>query len=156
MKKLLPIFCLCLPLFCMAQNPLIRGYDYDASGNRILRKILRIQQAPSAPTDSIKNDGMQPANLSPHTTEYFVEKIAQVEIKIYPNPTTEMITMGISNLENLITGNFKLYTLSGQLLQEHPVHTTTTTISLSGLPNGAYILKVHINDRTEDWKIIKN
>jgi hypothetical protein len=53
-------------------------------------------------------------------------------------------------------GIFKLYSLSGQLLQEQPLHSTTTTISMLGLAQGAYILKVHINGITEDWKIIKN
>jgi len=42
------------------------------------------------------------------------------------------------------------------LLQEQPVHSVTTTISLAGLSKGAYILKVHINDWTEDWKVIKH
>ena len=47
------------------------------------------------------------------------------------------------------------YSLTGQLLQEQPVHSNTTAVSLAGLPTGAYILKVHINNKTEDWKIIK-
>ena len=88
--------------------------------------------------------------------EYFVEKIAQVAIKIYPNPTTEKITLEISNMENLQIGAFKLFSINGQFLQEQPVHSATTIVSLSGLPKGAYILKVHINDVTEDWKVIKN
>ncbi|MCL2291299.1 MAG: T9SS type A sorting domain-containing protein [Bacteroidetes bacterium] len=77
-------------------------------------------------------------------------------IKIYPNPTTEKITLQISNMENLQTGIFKLFSLTGQLLQEQPVHSTTTVVSLAGLSKGSYILKVHINGVTEDWKIIKN
>ena len=99
--------------------------------------------------DGVTCDGEQPE-------PYFVEKVAQVEINIYPNPTTEKVTLEIGNMEKLQTGNFKLFSLTGQLLQEHPVHSSTTTVSLAGLPNGAYILKVHINNRTEDWKIIKN
>jgi hypothetical protein len=87
--------------------------------------------------------------------EYFIEKIAQVEMKIYPNPTTEKITLQISNMENLQTGTFKLFSMNGQLLQEQPVHSVATTVSLAGLSKGAYILKVHINHHTEDWKIIK-
>jgi hypothetical protein len=46
--------------------------------------------------------------------------------------------------------------MNGQLLQECPVHSVTTEVSLAGLASGAYILQVQINDRTEDWKIIKN
>jgi len=87
--------------------------------------------------------------------EYFVEKVAQVEIKIYPNPTTEKITLEISNMENLQTGVFKLFSITGQFLQEQSVHSATTIVSLAGLPKGAYILKVHINGIIEDWKVVK-
>jgi hypothetical protein len=82
----------------------------------------------------------------------------QVEIKIYPNPVTEKITFEISGL---VVGveNFRplqLFSLNGQLLQTQPIHSETTTISLAGLAKGSYILKVQINEHTENWKIIKN
>ena len=169
MKKILSIFCLCLPLFCMAQislENLVRQYEYDAAGNRVLRKVIDLslpQFAPPAPSDSMTNDELSMTNddsltadRSPQTADYFVERIAQTEIKIYPNPATERITLEIAGWETLQTGVFKLFTLNGQLLQEHPVHAAATEVSLSGLAKGTYILKVHINNQIEDWKIIKN
>ena len=154
-KHLIFLFCLFIPLFCMAQNPLERYYEYDASGNRTARKTIRLMESPPAPQDSLQVDEWTSDELQTTGNEFFVEKIAQVEIKIYPNPATEKITLEISNMENLQTGNFKLFSLSGQLLQEHPVYATATEISLAGLPNGAYLLKVLINGKTENWKIIK-
>jgi hypothetical protein len=163
MRKIILFLWFAIPVFCMAQKLEVR-YEYDASGNRVSRKTIVLEEpktAPSAPQDStlVANE------LEPFTTlmtqdlatepEYFVEKIAQVEIKIYPNPTTEKITLEISVWENLQTGTFKLFSLTGQLLQEQPVHSATTTVSLAGLPKGTYLLKVSINNRTEDWKIIK-
>jgi hypothetical protein len=163
MKKPIIIFLLAIPLLCMAQNPphsLTCRYDYDDAGNRILRKMLTIYNAPPAPPDSLQvtSDELQVTSDESQelrSEQFFVEKVAQVEIKIYPNPTTEKITLEISNLENLSEGVFKLYSLNGQLLQEQPVHSITTTVSLAGMPAGAYILKVQINDQIEDWKIIK-
>jgi hypothetical protein len=143
---------LAIPLFCLAQNSLARQYDYDAAGNRILRKTITLNLAPPAPPDSLRATGDE---LQVTGEQFFVETIAQIKIKIYPNPTTERITMEISNLENISAGVFKLYSLSGQLLQERPIHSITTTVSLAGMPTGAYILKVQINDQIEDWKIIK-
>jgi hypothetical protein len=183
MKKTITFLCLCLPLFCMTQsNPLARQYDYYAAGNRILRKVVNMslpQRAPPAPQDSTletrdNRDSRDPSpqtsyptpqtsdlipstsHSSPLASHFYVEKIAQTEIKIYPNPTTEKITLEIFGWETLQTGIFKLYNLSGQLLQEQPVHSVSTEVSLANLPKGAYILKVQINDRIEDWKIIKN
>jgi len=50
------------------------------------------------------------------TPDYFIETIAQVEMKIFPNPTTEKITLQISNMETLQKGILQLFTLNGQLL----------------------------------------
>jgi len=148
-QKLILLLWFAIPLFCMAQSSLTVEYDYDAAGNRILRKVIEMQPAPPAPTMAVAQE------FSEEEPEYFVEKIAQVEMKIYPNPTTEKITLEIAGWEDLQTGIFKLFSLNGQLLQEQPVHSTTTSISLAGLSKGTYILKVRINDRIENWKIIK-
>ena len=158
-KKITLFLLLAIPVLCMAQRTLPRMYEYDEAGNRILRAVVPIPaNSPPAPPDTIPPTYFSPqiTDNSSQTAEYFVEKIAQVEIKIYPNPTTEKVTMEIVNMQNLNTGVFRLYALSGQLLQELPVYSSTTEVSLAGFAKGAYILKVHINDHTEEWKIIKN
>jgi hypothetical protein len=185
MKKKVTLFpCLCLPLFGIAQT-LPREYEYDDAGNRTLRKVVNMKPPdlmpppPPAPQDTTINqetsdlteltsqeslealmsltslESSQPPALAP-PPEHFVETLAQVEIKIFPNPTTEKITLEISQWETLQQGVFKLFTLTGQLLQERHVHAAVTEISLTGLATGAYILKVQINERVEDWKVIKN
>jgi hypothetical protein len=173
-RKILTLFCVILPLFCLAQNTLPRQYDYDDAGNRILRKVIQMLYAPPAPQDSLQvtsdelqvtSDELQVTSDELQVTsdelqelkleQYFVETIAQTEIKIYPNPTTEKITLDIARWETLQMGIFKLYSMTGQLLQEHPIYSVTTEVSLAGLARGTYILKVQINEKTEDWKIIK-
>jgi len=163
MKKQITLFFLfVIPLFCMAQRILPREYFYDAAGNRILRKVVEVKSLELAPPpeDSLPPLTSPTPLTSLETTSeelsYFVETLAQTQIKIYPNPTTEKVTMEITGWETLQTGVFKLYSLTGQLLQEKPVHSLNTTISLAGLSKGAYILKVQINDLSEDWRIIKN
>jgi len=154
MKRTFILFLFALPFLCMAQLP--RVYEYDDAGNRIVRKTVTLNLAPPAPPDSTETTLVPQKSLQSLEPEYFVESIAQTEIKIYPNPTTEQVTLEISGWETLQNGNFKLFSLTGQLLQERPVHSFTTTISLATLPRGAYILKVSINNRIEDWKVIKN
>ena len=151
-KKITLFLVVAIPLFCMAQKPAHREYYYDESGNRVLRVVINIGNAPPSPEDSLQVTSYE---LQVTSDEYFVEKVAQVEMKIYPNPTTEIITLEISNFEKLQTGVFKLYNLNGQLLKECPVHSVSTEVSLAGLASGTYLLKVFMNDKTEDWKIIK-
>ena len=161
--KLILLLCFAVPLFCVAQRQLVREYSYDAAGNRVLRKTVYMTprdstlQTPSVPPDSTETEEFRVLGdeLPELETEYFVENIAQVEIKIYPNPATEKITLAISKWDNLHTGIFELFSLTGQLLQEQPVHSATTVISLAGYSKGTYILKVRINGIAEDWKIIK-
>jgi hypothetical protein len=164
MKKNIILLFLCIPLFCIAQG-LPREYEYDAAGNRTSRKVLNIDLAPPALQDSllVTRDGVTRDELRVTSYELqelqtelsYIENIAQVEIKVFPNPATEKVTLEIAGWETLQTVVFKLFTLTGQLLQEHPVHSVSTEVSLAGLASGAYILKVQINDRVEDWKIIK-
>jgi len=160
-RKITLLLWLCIPIFCLAQNnPLPRYYEYDAAGNRIVRKVINVQTAPPMPPDSLPvtryalqdEFGSSGSQLSP---EYYVEKLAQVEMKIYPNPATEKITLSISNMEKIQTGTLHLYTLTGQLIQTRLLSEAEVDISLVGLSKGTYILKVQVNDIIENWKIIK-
>ena len=164
-RKITLLLWLCIPLLCLAQNnPLPRYYEYDAAGNRTVRKVIELPKAPPAPPEDsleslpVTHYALQdelPSSGSQLSPEYYVEKLAQVEMKIYPNPATEKITLSISNMENLQTGILQLYSMNGQLLQTQPIHSATCEISLAGLVKGTYILKVQINEKTENWKIIK-
>jgi hypothetical protein len=166
MKRKITLFLwLSIPIFCVAQNPLPRYYEYDAAGNRIVRKVIEVSQAPPAPPEDSVASTSSATDLLQVTSDelqvtrdvYFVEKVAHVEMKIYPNPATEKITFEISCLvvggENLRP--LQLFSLNGQLLQTQPVTSPTTTISLAGLAKGTYILKVQVNEHTEYCKIIK-
>jgi len=87
-----------------------------------------------------------------------VNQTEKMPLKIYPNPTTETVTLDFSGvvagIENIRP--VELYSLNGQLLQIKPVQSETTTISLAGLAKSTYILKVRTGDSAEEWKIVKN
>ncbi|MDR0207196.1 MAG: T9SS type A sorting domain-containing protein [Bacteroidales bacterium] len=143
---------LCLPFLSLAQNPLTRVYEYDAAGNRVVRKLITLK-VPSTPAeDSVE---VTSDELLVTSYIYFVEKLAQLEMKINPNPSTEKITLSIINMNKLQSGLLQLYSMNGQLLQTQPIHSATSEISLVGFVTGSYILKVQINDTIENWKIIK-
>jgi len=157
-RKITLLLWLCIPLFCLAQNQLIREYEYDAAGNRTWRKVVRMTAPPedSLPVTHYALQDELPSFGSQLPPEYYVEKIAHVEMKIYPNPAMEKITLAISNMEKMQTGTLQLFTLNGQLLQTRLLSDAQVDISLVGLSKGTYILKVQINETTENWKIIKN
>jgi hypothetical protein len=156
-SKIIFLLCFVMTLLFMANGQLALRYDYDAAGNRVLRKTIYLEpQWLLTPSDStvtapLTSEDFPPltSNLSSLTADYLVEKIAQVEIKIYPNPATEKIILEFSGIvETHGRASLRLYTLSGQLLQEQPIHSATTEVSLAELAQGAYILKVQINGIT--------
>ena len=71
------------------------------------------------------------------------------KLSIYPNPTSEEITISVENFN----GGFeaKLYSFTGKLLET----TNKTAISLADYPTGIYLLKVSYGDRIEEVKVVK-
>ena len=70
-------------------------------------------------------------------------------ISLYPNPTSEEITISINNFNGNI--QTEIYNLIGNRLQI----SNETTISLLGYARGIYLLKVSYGDRAEEVKVIK-
>ena len=168
-QKITLLILFAVPLFCVAQSPLARQYTYDAAGNRTACAVINLTPPPTpVPPDSTGTNAVIAEEEELQVTsdelqepdgKYFVETIAQTEIKIYPNPTTEKITLEFSRggvVDTQCIAYLRLYSLLGQLLQEQTVHSAKTVISLAGMPAGVYLLKVRVNDSVEDWKIIKN
>ena len=79
--------CQLTPMHLKAQTPSI-SYSYDAAGNRIAR------------TTVILRKGFD-------TTET-TTKVAENEVKLFPNPTQGMLKMTISNLSKDSKGNIKV------------------------------------------------
>lgn len=75
--------------------------------------------------------------------------------KIYPNPTTDHITLIVENLENHSL-NYMLFDYRGKLIEQKEVKSNETIIRMNHLVSSVYFLKVsdgYTNLRT--FKIIK-
>ena len=141
-------------LFCVsinyAQNNLERVYDYDASGNRICSKILVVKnlQTTVDSTDIENQDQFE-------TAPYYTEQLGDIQLNIFPNPTTQMVTVQITNYVDFTEGTLKLYSLNGQFLRQYSITSSEIRIDLSDCAKGVYVLKLHINQQKDTWKIIK-
>ena len=71
-------------------------------------------------------------------------------ISLYPNPTSQVITISIENFNGNI--QTEVYDLIGNRLQI----SNETTISLQDYARGIYLLKVAYGDRVEEVKVIKD
>lgn len=77
-----------------------------------------------------------------------------LEWAVYPNPTTDVLTLKTESNTNL---SYQLYDLQGKTMANGTVRSNTTTIKMEGLQTAAYFLNVTDNNQTvKTFKIIKN
>lgn len=148
-KILLSVVMLVLVAHGMAQAPLPRTYDYDAAGNRVLRSTIELRQIAVNSADDEFAD-MQDSDTK---NLYFEEFVDQNRVKIYPNPTHGFVMLRFER--PVEKGYFQLTSLSGKLLIEGKIHSTTVEIDLSDFQSGVYMLTLFIYGVAETWKIIK-
>ena len=75
------------------------------------------------------------------------------DIKVYPNPTTDNITV---KLEQSVAGiSYELYGANGQLLQKESIGSDEQTIDMGDCAAGAYLLRVVGETATQSYRIIK-
>jgi len=73
---------------------------------------------------------------------------------LYPNPTTELVTLYVSDI-TVLNLRYELYDLGGRLLRSGNVTTLETTIPMGHLPAAVYILKVFNKEARQIFQIIK-
>jgi hypothetical protein len=84
------------------------------------------------------------------------DKLANREIKIFPNPTAGLINFETGKLNN--NAEIKIYTTAGVLVYETYVNSNTqdSKIDLSKQENGIYIIRIESDREIFVDKIIKN
>ena len=130
------------------QTELQRLYEYDDAGNRVVRKVFTLPPAKSAPASNQEQN--------PNDEDiYYTDNVGNIQVQVYPNPTSQYVTIQISNYAELQKGNVWLYNLSGQLLKHIQITGDQFILDLSSYPSGNYIVKLSMNEYHNEWKIIK-
>jgi outer membrane protein assembly factor BamB len=80
------------------------------------------------------------------------EKIESDDLTIYPNPAVSLIHLQAS--ENEIRASYAIIDLSGKVMRSGQLASESTTVDLSGLPSGNYIL-LFAGKKEGFYKIIK-
>jgi hypothetical protein len=81
------------------------------------------------------------------------ETTINLELSVYPNPTTDYLTLKVEKTKDL---SYQLYDLQGKVIASKTVNGTSTNISLEGQPTATYYLNVVKNNQTvKRFKVIK-
>ena len=160
MKTLLIITVLALfAITSNAQLPYVK-FTYDSAGNRTFRTIvLGIQTGRlSNPAASLHADTLSTAQQEQQLQPVKETLSTGQTVTIYPNPTRGLLAVEITNAgasTGSATASLQIVDVSGK---QHYIKNKIAgreEINLSGVPAGVYFLRVVIDGKMEEWKIIK-
>jgi len=81
-------------------------------------------------------------------------QVSGVEIKVYPNPTSDFVTVHFSKVVEKPT--YFLFDLSGRMIQQKNIESTDEKIDMTNYSGGSYILKLNSGQQPlQTFKIIK-
>ena len=88
------------------------------------------------------------------TTLGINETSINLELSVYPNPTTDYLTLKVEKTDNL---NYQLFDMQGRLIESKAVTSSSSNINLEGQPIATYFLKITKNNQLiKTFKVIKN
>lgn len=121
------------------------NYLYDENGNRIEARIVYLST----------QNGAKPSPIE----EIIDNESKSLSIIIYPNPTEGRLTINLQNIEtiqNCSSSSIMVWSMQGQLVVHKKNVEVINTVDLQEHPNGIYILRVSICNKTKEFKIVKN
>lgn len=84
-----------------------------------------------------------------------IELNAENEIIIYPNPTNNVLTLKVAHSSFTERDRLQLFSIIGEEIYSSSINSQQTTVDLSKLPKGTYILMTSIDGIQKTFKILK-
>ncbi len=142
MKRL---YLLLLSFACLSSYSQDRiGYSYIAGGYRTGREVIM-----SVPQPKAKK------HLFNSRSQMYSEQLNGHTIELHPNPTHGVLRVFISDRSQADKCFIDVYSTQGARILTCNAHTGNVDIDISNQPNGIYMLRITINDKTAVWRIIK-
>jgi hypothetical protein len=131
------------------------GGDVIGSGGSVAYSIGQVVYTTNTGSAGSVAQGVQ------HAFEIFTVGIKETELNIsltaYPNPTTENLTLQISDYNNEKLA-YQLFDMQGKQISNGQVTAQQTQINMNGLPSATYFVYIvnRDNKKVQSFKIIKN
>jgi hypothetical protein len=135
------------------ESPTTAGGEATGTGGTASYSVGQVVYTTATGTNgSVAQGVQQPYEIS--TTVGIKETAITLELSVYPNPTTDYLTLKVEDNTEL---NYQLYDLQGKVIENKKVTANSTTIKMEALPKAIYFLNVTKNNRiVKTFKIIKN
>ena len=135
------------------ENAVTTGGEATGAGGTASYSVGQVVYTTNTGTNgSVAQGVQQPYEIS--TTVGINETSINLELSVYPNPTTDYWTLKVEDNTEL---NYQLYDNQGKIIENKKVTANSTTISMEALPKSIYFLNVTDNKQVvKTFKIIKN
>ena len=97
----------------------------------------------------------QKAWCNKRNTAFLYEHLAQQQLRIYPNPVKEELTIALDAYSTEHQGEFSLYGPNGALLVRRGIAGTVTKVNMASYAKGVYVLHIRLDGKNTSWKVIK-
>ncbi len=131
------------------------GGDATGSGGTVAYSVGQVLYTSNTGSGGTVDQGVQ------HAYEIFTVGIKKTELNIsltvFPNPTTENLTLQISDYTNEKL-SYQLFDMQGKQLSKGQIVAQQTQININGLPSATYFIHVvnQEDKKVQSFKIIKN
>ncbi|MBI9066004.1 MAG: T9SS type A sorting domain-containing protein [Salinivirgaceae bacterium] len=159
--KLKSLLILVFGVLCFYMNAQTFVYTYDAAGNRSNRHVLTLKSAlidttiTSVEVDSSFVENNSFSSIDKNKANIGMDNLGDVRLSLYPNPTAGKVVIKIDNLAEYSFGQIMVYDSKGTLLIRKNGVGQSSEISLFNYPGGNYIVKIIVDNKVSEWKIIK-
>ena len=135
------------------ESPTSSGGEATGTGGTSSYSVGQVVYTTATGTNgSVAQGVQQPYEIS--TTVGINETAINLEMNVYPNPTTNYLTLKVEDNSNL---SYQLYDLQGKVIENKKVNSNSINISLEEQPTATYFLNVVNNNQiVKTFKVIKN
>jgi hypothetical protein len=136
------------------ENSVAAGGDATGSGGSISYSVGQVVYTVNSDNNTVITQGIQ-QTYEVSDISAIGETAINLNVSVYPNPTTNFISMELEN--NELDGlSYQLIDFQGKIISNTKVAETKTNISMLELPQATYFIHVVKNNQTvKTFKIIK-
>lgn len=137
----------------IVQNTPATSYIYDDAGNRTKRQVIILNPSTLKSTHSdIIEDTIEENSLD---KKIFEENLDNLRIKIYPNPTYGRLSVALTGIDQTFPSSISIISLNGTIVKKIEPATEMNEIDLSDRADGVYVLVISANDKSSEWRVVK-
>ncbi len=133
----------CMNMFSQGQKIKMRSlFGTNGSKNSFLNSV--------ACNSSLVGEGPLPSDTIP-----VIKVTTSDEIKVFPNPVTDILNITANNIGTLQGKTAILFTTTGKIMVQQILQSSQSKINLGFMPAGIYFLKIGEGKNSNIFKIIK-